>query len=148
MYAFTEAVYLCFPIQQYTEEEFSLDVNALFNLVLLDPKFKGLMHSMTHLSAAQAIPEAIKVLHSDIGPDKGGHLDVSPEGCLVIALVQQWLVRHLCKRLMQLMTSEALILHRNKIPFSYLKNYLNFHAHFSLRNVVENYRQAAESTKK
>ena len=120
----------------------------MFDLVLLDPKFKGLMQNMNHLSAAQAIPEAINVLHSDIALDMGEHLDVSPEGCLVIALLQQWLVRHLCKRLMQLMTSEALILHRNKIPFSYLKNYLNFHTHFSLQNLVESYHQAAESTRR
>ena len=105
------------------------------------------MKDLTHYAAAQAIPEAINVLHSDVVPDQGGHLDVSPEGCLIIALLQQWLVRHLCKRLMQLMTSEALILHRNRIPFSYMRNYLNFHTHFSLQNLVEKYHQAAESTR-
>ena len=106
------------------------------------------MQNMTHLSAAEAISEVIKVLHSDIGTDEREHLDVSPEGCLVIALVQQWLIRHLCKRLMQLMTPEALIIQRNKIPSSYLMNYLNFQSHFSLRSLVEGYHQAIKSAEK
>ena len=101
---------------------------------------------MTHNAASLAIPEAMNVLHKAVASDRGEHLDVTPEGCLVIALLQQWLIRFLTKRLMQMMTSEALILHRNKIPFSYLKNYLNFHTHFSLLNLVESYHQAVEST--
>ncbi len=101
------------------------------------------MANMTHNTAAQAIPEAINVLHKVVVAG----IDVTPEGCLVIALLQQWLVRFLTKRLMQMMTSEALILHRNKIPFSYLKNYLNFNTHFSLLNVVESYHQTVESTR-
>ena len=32
--------------------------------------------------------------------------------CMVIALIAQWLVRFMCKKLMQLMTPEALILKR------------------------------------
>ncbi len=131
---------------QYTEDDFKLDVDAVFELVLQDPKFKGLMQDMTHNAASLAIPEAMNVLHKAVTPDRGEHLDVAPEGCLVIALLQQWLIRFLTKRLMQMMTSEALILHRNKIPFSYLKNYLNFHTHFSLLNLVESYHQAVEST--
>ena len=131
---------------QYTEDDFKLDVDAVFELVLQDPKFKGLMQDMTHNAASLAIPEAMNVLHKAVASDRGEHLDVTPEGCLVIALLQQWLIRFLTKRLMQMMTSEALILHRNKIPFSYLKNYLNFHTHFSLLNLVESYHQAVEST--
>lgn len=122
-------------------------MESVFDLVLQDPKFKGLMQDFNHQIAAQAIPEAFNVLHSDVAPDQGGHLDVSPEGCLMIALLQQWLVRHLCKRLMQLMTSEALILHRNKIPFSYMKNYLNFQTHFSLEYLIETYHEASQSTR-
>lgn len=132
---------------QYTEDEFKLDVDAIFELVLQDPKFKGLMQTINHNTAAHTIPEAINVLHSPVLPGREKHIDVSPEACLVIALLQQWLVRHLTKRLMQTMTSEALILHRNKIPYSYLKNYLNYHTHFSLLNLVESYHQAVESTR-
>ncbi len=103
------------------------------------------MPYMTHNVAALAIPEAINVLHKAVAPDREKHLDVTPEGCLVIALLQQWLVRFLTKRLMQMMTPEALVLHRNKIPFSYLKNYLHVHTHFSLLNLMKSYHKSVES---
>ncbi len=106
------------------------------------------MQDMTHNAAALAILEAINVLHKAVAPDRGEHLDVTPESCLVIAILQQWLVRFLTKRLMQIMTSEALILHRKKIPLSYLKNYLDFQTHFSLLNLVKSYHQAVESTRR
>ena len=120
-------------------------MDSIFELVTQYPNFKSIMQNMNHLTAAQAITEAINVLHLDT---EKKHIDVSPEGCLIIAVLQQWLVRYLCKRLMQLMTSEALILHRNKIPLSYLRNYLNFQTHFSLKKLVESYHGAAECTKR
>ena len=39
-------------------------------------------------------------------------LGASVETCMVIALITQWLVRFMCKKLMQLMTPEAAILKR------------------------------------
>ena len=62
----------------------------------------------------------------------------------MVALLQQWLVRHLCKRLMQLMTSEAFILYQNTLPSSYLKNYISFQAHFSLQELIIKYHQSLE----
>ena len=56
-----------------------------------------------------------------------------------MALLEQWLVRYLCKRLTQLMTPEALILRRRKIPSSYLASYLTFHTHFSLKELTMKY---------
>ena len=73
-----------------------------------------------------------------------GITQLSPEGCLVVALFQQWLIRYLCKRLMQLMTSEAFILYRNVIPSSYLENYLSFQAHFSLKDLILKYYKTPE----
>ena len=133
---------------QYTEEERGLDVDSVLTVVSLDPEFTRLMRNMSYQSAAQAISEAINVLYSGNGPDKGQFIDVSPYGCLVIAILQQWLVRHLCKRLMQLMTPEALILYRNKIPSSYIKHHLRFFTPFSLLNLIKRYHQAVKSTNK
>ena len=62
----------------------------------------------------------------------------------MVALLQQWLVRHLCKQLMQLMTSEAFTLHRNTLPSSYLENYISFHTHFSLQELIIKYHQSLE----
>ena len=72
---------------------------------------------------------------------------MSLKGCLVVTLLQQWLVRYLCKRLMQLMTSEAFILNRNVLPSSYLENYISFQAHFSLKELILKYYQALEYSK-
>ena len=61
------------------------------------------------------------------------------QGCLVVLLLQQWLVRHLTKRMMQLMTLEAFTEHRSKIPYSYLESYLSHQSHFSLSSLIERY---------
>ena len=62
----------------------------------------------------------------------------------MVALLQQWLVRHFCKRLMQLMTSEAFILYQKTLPSSYLENYISFQAHFSLKELILKYHRALE----
>ena len=57
----------------------------------------------------------------------------------MVLLLQQWLVRHLTKRMMQLMTLEAFTEHRSKIPYSYLESYLSHQSHFSLSSLIERY---------
>ena len=57
----------------------------------------------------------------------------------MVLLLQQWFVRQLIKRMMQLMTSEAFTEHRTKIPSSYLENYLAYQAHFSLSRLINKY---------
>ena len=78
---------------------------------------------------------------------EAAQLNLSPEGCLMVALLQQWLVRHLCKRLMQLMTSEAFTLYRNVLPSSYLENYISFHSHFSLQKFIIKYSVALNDSR-
>ena len=62
---------------------------------------------------------------------------VPPATQLIWSLLVQWLVRHFCKRLMQLMTPEALVLHKRQIPASYIHNYLTFQKHFSLKDLIQ-----------
>ena len=73
-----------------------------------------------------------------------GHTDstyaayaVAPATQLIRSLLIQWLVRHFCKRLMQLMTPEALVLHERQIPASYIHNYLTYQKHFSLKDLIQ-----------
>ena len=47
---------------------------------------------------------------------------------------------------MQLMTSEAFIVHRNVLPSSYLENYISFQTHFSLQELILKYYHALEHT--
>jgi len=42
-------------------------------------------------------------------------LGASDGACMVTAVVAQWLVRYLCKKLMQLMTPEAIVLNRKYV---------------------------------
>ena len=57
------------------------------------------------------VPPNINVLEheNDVSIKK---LGASVEACMIIALITQWLVRFMCKKLMQLMTPEAAILKR------------------------------------
>ena len=126
--------------------ESELDADQLFEIVLKDPVFEGLIEQLDHNLAAHAVVEAINTLHTATSPEDQKQFDLSPEGCMVISLLQQWFVRYFCKKLMQLMTSEALILNRNKIPFSYLVNYLVYQNHFSLKDLIERYYCTLEAT--
>ena len=119
----------------------------MFGLIESDPKFKGLLKTMTHEEAVQAVAEAFNTLHTAPGPKRQGkQLDLTPEGSLVVSLVQQLLIRLLTKRLINLMPAEAVVLNRKKIPYSYLKNYLRNQAHFSLKKTIEGYSKALNAT--
>ena len=58
---------------------------------------------------------------------------------IVITVLQQWLVIYLCKRLLQLMTPEALVTNCKMLPIHYKDHYLNHQSHFSLKNVINKY---------
>ena len=125
------------------------DAEHMFHLIKSDPKFDGLLQNLTHIEAMQAIVEAFNLLHSAPSPDhleEGGQLDLTQEGCMIVALLQQMLVQLLTKRLMNLMTTEAVILNRNKIPYPYLEHYLSNQAHFSLKDIISNYHAAMNAT--
>ena len=69
----------------------------------------------------------------------GKKLDLHISSCFVLHVLEQLIIRILLKRLMQLMSTEALILYRNAIPLSYLYNYLKFQTHFSLKETITSY---------
>lgn len=103
--------------------------------------------NLTHQDARQAAIEAFNVLYSAPGPlEKGEQVDLTPQGCLVVSLIQQVFIRLFIKKLMNLMTTEAVILYRNRIPSSYLVNYLGNQAHFSLKEIIVNYHTALKAT--
>ena len=105
-------------------------------LLKSDSKFEGVMKTELKdmKTARQALLFALDTLQSK-------HIDFTEELPPLIqlawSLLVQMLVRHVCKGLMQLMTPEALILHEHQIPASYIRNYLTFQKHFSLKDLVE-----------
>ncbi len=72
--------------------------------------------------------------------------DLQHEGCLVICVLEQMMVRILLKRLMQVMMIEAVIEKRNAVPLSYIYNYLKFQTHFSLKETITDYYMAYQHT--
>ena len=128
-----------------------MDADHLFPLVLdNNPTFEGAFKSLTSETANAAINEAMHVLHTASSPnDNSVRLrEMSQEACLVVSILQQWLIRHFCKNLMQLMTPEAICLHRRKIPSSLIDNYLTNQQHFSLKKLIEHHLLALESRQK
>ena len=83
--------------------------------------------------------EAFTMLHDAPAPNteyRNHKLGLSPQACMVLATLIQWLIRYLCKKLMQIMTPEALTIHRMKIASTYIENYLQHQCHFSLKKLI------------
>ena len=91
------------------------------------------------VAVRNAIDEALHILYHAPGPQEDAMIysDVYIESCMIISVLVQWLVRYFCKRLMQLMTPEALVYHNEEIPRSFQKHYLKFQQHFSIEELVE-----------
>ena len=115
---------------------------------------------------SQWVAEALDLVYTGAAPpdidtidfdtceeDQFKTLGASDGACMVTALIAQWLVRFMCKKLMQLMTPEAAILKRKyynvfvvyfviinllfrSIPISYLETYLNFQTHFNIKELI------------
>lgn len=134
---------------QYPRDELEKDTDHICSLIVCDSKFAGVLKNMKRRDVNVAIAEAINLLYSAPGPqNEEGQLDLTPDGCMVIAVIQQLLIRLFTKRLMNLMTAEAIILNRNKIPYSYLGHYLISQAHFSLKDTITNTHKTLKVTSK
>ena len=95
-----------------------------------------------------AVREAFIILHEAPAPDTercNRKLGLSPEACMVVATLIQWLIRYFCKKLMQLMTPEALTIHRMKIASTYIDNYLQYQGHFSLKKLISTSHNSARN---
>ena len=141
--------YEIFSPSQCDVDELQLDADYILDQLLQHPAYNGALQNMTTDSAYQAVAEAMRVLHTAPAPAASERrlfteTELSTEGALVISLLQQWLIRHLCKNLMQLMTTEALTLNRRMIPASYIDHYLTYQQHFSLKELISHHYLAAQ----
>lgn len=135
---------------QCSAEEMQLDAKEVMEHVLRDSEFAGQVLRMSTESSStetiyMAATEALDALYS-VRSINEVPKEVSANACLMISVLTQWLVRHLCKRLMQLMTSEALCMHHRKVPTSFIQAYLNHQHHFSLRALLESQTKILKST--
>ena len=72
------------------------------------------LNNSDYKTISRWVAEALELLYTGPAPPKDDIYDdmlgASDEACMVTALLAQWLVRFMCKKLMQLMTPEAIIL--------------------------------------
>lgn len=123
---------------QYSVAELKSDADQLFDSILReDWGFSQVFPKIHHGNALAVVDEALHVLfHGPHPSEKDAPIEIYIDACLVISLLLQWLVRYLCRRLMQLLTPEALAVHLNKVPNVYVQSYLKLQEHFSLKNLM------------
>ena len=112
------------------QKESEHDANCIINLLAkAGSEFTGVAETLGSCDVSrmlQWIAEAMDLIYTGDGPppntdtteydmcddDHVKMLGASDGACMVTAVIAQWLVRYLCKKLMQLMTPEAAILKR------------------------------------
>ena len=116
---------------QYSADQLKSDADRLFDAILRDKEFSQLFSQINHGNALAVVDEALHVLfHGPHPNNKDALIAIYDDACLVIFIMVQWLVCYLCKRLLQLLTPEALIVHLNQIPKYYVQSYLQLQEHF------------------
>lgn len=111
-----------------------MDLESLFQVLETNAKLRDTLPVLSQEVAIRGIHDAFEALQNV--PDNALLGTLSTPACLVISLLQQYIVRHLCKHMMQLMTPESLISNRKKIPSSYIENYLVHQKHFSFKDLL------------
>ena len=100
-------------------------------MVMRNSEFKRALESLTQENIAVVIDEALDLLHQPTS------FQVHMDALMVIAVLMQWFVSYLCKKLMQLVPPEAIPVHCGGIPTMYTRNYLKFQEHFSLKELID-----------
>ena len=154
-------------------EELEHDANSIIDLLTTTgARFSGVtekLESCDPTEVSQWVVEALDLIYEGKAPpDKPDRdmcddnnddfvetLGASDGACMVTAVIAQWLLRFMCKKLMQLLTPESAILNRKYviyilysccicycfvcrcIPISYLETYLNYQTHFSLKELIQ-----------
>ena len=108
---------------------------AIFPLIRGDPEFRNILKELQPSEIESSVNEAIQVLmHKDSLGGTGALF--MPETPVVISIFQQWIIRYMCKKMLQIMTPEGLAMHYKNIPQSYREVYLNSQEHFCLKDIV------------
>ncbi len=61
------------------------------------------------------------------------------ESSFIVCLAQEMIIHVLMRRILQVMTTEAIILHQKLIPDCFKDYYLRFQSHFDIKHAVEQY---------
>ena len=125
---------------QVCEDQLALDANNVFELVNSDHEMKCYCKKLNQEEIQRAVYEALHKLYDpNCLAQEEDITGVSLGASVVICVLQQWFIRYLCRSVMKLMTPEALIYHRMKIPSSYLEDYLIHQHHFNLKDLISSH---------
>lgn len=119
-------------------EELMLDAEHISKMIFDSQVCATYVESMNMGSIYKAISDTMDKLHNSSTYDQQFISGLEDHNIFIITIIQQWLVRYFVKRLMQLMTPEALVLNQRKIPHSYVANYLSYQHHFSIKEMIAN----------
>ena len=133
---------------QCSNDELRLDAEEIMKLVAKNPEFAGYCSQISCEGIDDAITEGLYTLYYTVPPTKREPQNEGTiAGSLVIQVFCQWLTRHLCKKVLQLTTSEAVCIHQKKFPISYVQSYLNDQHHFCLKSLIESHYDMLNSEK-
>ena len=110
------------------------------DILLKNKDYYDFVEKMTPSDVVAAVDGGLHALclgPASIDDTKKKEFIVYREDCFVIAVIAQWTVCYLCKRLMQLMTLEALTVKNMLIPRHYIQHYLKFQSHFGLKDIIK-----------
>jgi len=125
---------------QICEDQLALDATNIFELVNSDHEMKCYCKKLNQEEIQRAVYEALHKLYDpNCLAQEEDITGVSLGASVVICVLQQWFIRYLCRSVMKLMTPEALIYHRMKIPSSYLEDYLIHQHHFNLKDLISSH---------
>ena len=113
-----------------------MDVEIIFSIIEKDYQFKMLIETRDKSDIISGINEAFQMLFEAASPQEQHMVAIFPDACLMISVLHQWMIRHLCKRLLQILTPEGMAVNYLKVPRSYREVYFKHQDHFNLRNLV------------
>ena len=117
------------------QKELEHDANCIIDLLAkAGSEFTGVAETLGSCDVnrmLQWIAEAMDLIYTGDGPPPDTDttdydmcdvetLGASNGACMVTAVIAQWLVRYLCKKLMQLMTPEAAVLKRKYVVCNFM----------------------------
>ena len=111
-------------------EELEHDANCIISiLATTGSEFAGVAEKLESCDVnaiSQWITDAMDLIYDPPCDDHDSFvktLGASDGACMVTAVVAQWLVRYMCKKLMQLMTPETAILNRKYVTYIHVLMY-------------------------
>lgn len=134
MFMYTITLHVLLPLQVSKKEIFS-DAQAIVHQMkaFKEARILSFISSFQLSDLKVLVVSAVKeIFVSHTTSYDGVNLKVQ----VVVHILQQWLTRVVCKTILHLLTPEALVYHRMKIPSSYVTQYLLLQHHFSLKDAI------------